>query len=255
MTKLRLNVHLQHFPVLKAFCLATMVAGGLTGCSNPGTIVVTPTLSSLKGSYVFSVEGTDPNDGDYAIVGSFVADGQGHITSGVADYNLGSGIDANVKLTGTYAVSPGNTTIILTDGGFVQDTFSTTFPGNSPTPISAYDGNGTGMLYPQVTAGFTPAGSYSFTMSGEEQGNLTGSGSFVAGAGGAFSSGSLTLNNGSAPISYATTTGFLYNPQSGGRGQASIEGNNLAYYVISPTQVAMVGLDDRALLQAMAQKQ
>ena len=109
---------------LACFGISTLVLS-LTACSSgsnssgttTGTIPVV-TNAFVTGSYVFSVTGTDPTDGDYSVLGSFVADGKGNITSGVADYNLGSGIDDNVQLTGTYSVTPGGTaSVTLMDSG------------------------------------------------------------------------------------------------------------------------------------------
>ena len=63
--------------------------------SNPTQLVVDlfnyfATPSGLNGNYTFSVNGFN-SGGPVLMVGSFVADGQGNITSGVLDYNDGSG--------------------------------------------------------------------------------------------------------------------------------------------------------------------
>jgi hypothetical protein len=76
----------------------------------------------------------------------------------------------------------------------------------------------------------------------------------VAAASGAFTSGNLTLVNGSTSSSYSTVTGLLGPAASNGRGFANIEGNNLAYYVIGPNQVQFMGIDPQLLLTALAQK-
>ena len=66
--------------------------------SAPLTIVITPGLSNsnLSGSYAFTFSGY--NNGTLVVMaGSFVTDGQGHIISGLLDYNDGTGepIDNN----------------------------------------------------------------------------------------------------------------------------------------------------------------
>ena len=135
------------------------LALGACGGSGGGTTNTGPTVGNVTGSYVFEVTGTDPTDGDYAVVGSFVTDGHGNITSGIADYNLGSGVDSGVPLKGTYTVSTGGALAVsLTDGGSVKDTFTATIPSTGSAPISAFDGTGSGNLYPQTTTGFTPGG-------------------------------------------------------------------------------------------------
>jgi hypothetical protein len=252
--------HMRH-RVLKAgrsvfalglFVLLGMLAGCGGGGSGSGTSSAGP---SLKGNYVFSVVGSDPNDGDYAVVGSFVGDGNGHITSGVADYNLGSGIDANVPLTGSYIQSGSSLTIKLTDGMMVDDSFTTTLASSGTSPIENFDSSGSGTLYPQSASGFTPIGAYSYTVEGEEQGTLTGSGQLVVGPGDTFTGGIFSETDGGTEMQYQSVSGFIYPPNAAGRGQAAVEGNNMSYYVISPTQIEMIGLDERALLLIPAQKQ
>ena len=239
-----------------ALALALTACGG--GGSNSSTSTPASTVASLSGNFVFSAVGTDPADGDYAVLGSFVADGKGNVTSGVADYNLGSGVDSGVPLTGTYTVSgTGAVVVSLTDGGSVKDTITTTLvsatgPGSSP--ISSFDGTGTGTLYAQVTTGFTPAGTYNFTVGGEGNATVSGSGTVVAGSAGTFTSGSLTYQDGVNVTNYTNPSGFVYTPNSSGRGQASLIGDNLSYYVIGPKQVEFIGLDARALLILPATK-
>jgi len=244
-----------------AECMAiSALTAALTACSHGGgsTPTTAPPVSTvvLSGSYVFSVTGTDPTDGDYAVIGSFVTDGKGNITSGVADYNLGSGIDADVPLTGTYTSTGGLTTVSLVspNAGFT-DSFTTTPVATGTSSIGNFDSTGSGTLYPQVTSGFTPVGTYTYTLQGEGQGSVTGNGSLVVGTGNTISSGTLTYTDAATMTTYAAVTGFVYSPEVGGRGQAALEGKNLAYYVISPSQVVMIELDQRALVLMSASKQ
>jgi len=240
--------------------LAAVLSAGLAGCGNgsgggASAGAGTPLgVSALTGSYVFMATGTDPNDGDYSVVGSFVADGKGNITSGVADYNLGSGVDYNVPLTGTYTASSGAASITLTDGGSVNDTFTAPLSTVGGSKLTNFDGSGSGSLFPQVTSGFAPAGTYSFSLTGEEDGVVSGSGQFVAGTSGAFTSGTATLTNGSTSLSYSAVTGLLGPTGTGGRGFANIEGNNLAYYVIGPNQIQLMGIDPQLLVTGLATK-
>ena len=103
--------------------------------------------------------------------------------AGQPDYNLGSGIDADVPLTGTYVQSGTALTVKLTDGGTVDDSFTTTLATSGSSPIANFDSSGSGNLYPQTTSGFTPVGAYAYTVQGEQQGTLTGSGQLVVAAG------------------------------------------------------------------------
>jgi len=241
-----------------ASLVASALCAGLAGCGNGGgaaTAAPTPPgVSALTGSDVFVATGTAPNAGDYSVVGSFIADGKGNITSGVADYNLGSGVDYNVPLSGSYTASSGSASITLTDGGSVKDTFMATLGTAGETALSNFDGSGSGFLFPQTTSGFVPAGTYSFSLSGEEDGVVSGSGQLVAAASGAFTSGSLTFTNGSTASSYSSVIGLLGPTASSGRGFANIEGTNMAYYVIGPNQIQFMGLDPQLLVTALAQK-
>lgn len=239
-----------------ALSAALLACGnGSSGSSGSSGTTLSLQPSALSGSYVFTVTGTDANDGDYSVVGSFVADGKGNITSAVADYNLGSGVDDNVPLTGTYTVSSGSFAVTLMDGGSVKDTFTTAPLSSAGTSgVSNFDGTGSGKLYSQVTAGFTLPGTYSFSVSGEGDGVISGSGQFVAASSGAFTSGTLTLNDAQTSISYPAVSGLLAPAATSGRGFANIAGNNLAYYVIGPNQIQMIGLDARYLLTIPAQK-
>ena len=244
---------------IAVLCLSgSLFALSLCGCGGSsstatGTPPTPPPAVVSAGSYVFEASGTDGTDGDYFVVGSFVADANGKITSGTADYNLGSGVDKNVTLTGTYTVQGSVATVNLSsaDNGFT-DTFNTNL-GSASAPVTNFDGTGSGMLYQQVTAGFSPAGTYNYTVKGEEDGTVTGSGSFVTNAGGTITSGSSTYTNDDATAT-ATATGFVYAPLANGRGVGSVQGIDLAYYVISPTQILAIGLDDRALLMIPATK-
>ena len=228
----------------------------LAACGNSTAPPATTALgsSALSGTYVFSVTGTDANDGDYSVLGSFTADGKGGITGGTADYNLGSGVDTDVALSGNYTVGSGTAQVTLTDGGVVKDTFSTTLVSTGTSTIASFDGTGSGTIYPQATAGYTAPGTYSFSLAGEGDGVISGSGQFVAAAGGGISSGNLTFTDAQSSISYPTVTGFLGPLSASGRGFANIEGNNLAYYVIGPNQIQMMGIDARFLLTIPAQK-
>lgn len=240
----------------KAFAASVLVLVlNACGGNSSSTTTTTPAgVSAFSGSYVFSVTGTDPTDGDYGVLGSLVADGNGKITSGVADYNLGSGIDTGVALTGTYTVSGSTVMISLTDGHSTQDTITATLPnGLTYTPISSFDGTGAGVLYSQVTTGFTPVGIYNFTISGEGNFTASGSGQFVITSGNTISSGALTYFDGATSTNYAAS-GFVYAPTASGRGQAALIGNNLSYYIIGPHQLMLISLDRRSLLLIPAQK-
>ena len=72
---------------------------------------------SLTGPFTFSYTGND-NSGFTAVAGSFIADGMGHIVSGVQDSDtFSTGVAKQVPFTGTYVVGPdGRTSVKLNVG-------------------------------------------------------------------------------------------------------------------------------------------
>src|SRR3984885_5241890 len=79
-------------------------ADGTTTATAVATILFSN--ATLAGPFTFSYSGTD-SAGFMAVAGSFQADGQGHIVSGVEDSDTFSGgVAKQVPFTGTYVVGP-----------------------------------------------------------------------------------------------------------------------------------------------------
>lgn len=77
-----------------------------TATTATATATILFSNASLTGPFTFSYTGND-NSGFTAVAGSFVADGQGHIVSGVEDSDsFSSGVATKVPFTGTYVVGP-----------------------------------------------------------------------------------------------------------------------------------------------------
>src|SRR5208283_5218955 len=71
---------------------------------------------SLTGTYVFAVNGVAKN-GQFAVVGSFTADGNGNITSGTRDtVNDTGGQTLDESITGTYSISSDGRGQVILDG-------------------------------------------------------------------------------------------------------------------------------------------
>ena len=243
--------------ILKCLAASAVIAV-LAGCGNNTSSVTAPTLlgtADFSGPFVFSISGTDPNDGDYSVAGTFTADGKGNITSGIADYNLGSGIDSSVPLAGTYTTVNGSAIIKLTDGGSVSDAYYVTIVKTGSTTLFRTDGTGSGTLYAAATPTSAPAGTYSVSLKGEgDSGTDTVTASFVTASTGAFSGGTESYTEGVNLSNYSSISGFLYPAAPNGRGQAAIGGNTLSYYLVSSSQAVLIGLDSRVLLSGTATK-
>jgi len=95
----------------------------VTITATDGTTTATATATilfsnvSLTGPFTFSYTGND-NSGFTAVAGSFLADGQGHIVSGVEDSDsFSTGVAKQVPFTGTYKVGPDGRTSVKVNIG------------------------------------------------------------------------------------------------------------------------------------------
>jgi mucin-22 len=95
----------------------------VTITANDGTTTATATATiyftnaSLAGPFTFSYSGND-SAGFLSVAGSFVADGQGKIVSGIEDSDsFSTGVAKQVPFTGTYSVGPdGRTSVSISLG-------------------------------------------------------------------------------------------------------------------------------------------
>jgi hypothetical protein len=138
-----------------------------TGSRGSGVIdpaPAAPTTGGISGNFAFLLSGTDPEENQQALVGSFLTDGAGNITSGEADANqvlLGKREAVTfTPITGKYAVDAnGRGTFQLILGGA---SFNYTFYEVSPTEwlvISLQNPLVSGFAYQQTApaGGFTVA--------------------------------------------------------------------------------------------------
>ncbi len=228
------------------------------------SITITPgatTNGRLNGNYAFSVRGFDPN-GLFVAAGSFVADGQGNISSGITDINNTVTSLLSQTFNGTYSIGQdglGFMTFNMTTGGSRMFALSMTANGNAN--IIEFDdstGAGTrnsGVLLTQTPSAFSTseiAGNYAFGFVGIDSGKnrfgtagdfqasvVSGQGSIT---GGLLDSDSISGASGSVSI-----TGGAYAVASSGRGTATIttaQGTaTYALYVVNSAQLLVVGID------------
>jgi hypothetical protein len=227
-----------------------------------------PNNSTLTGHYAMLLNGwsstpTASTQTVAAVLGSFVADGAGNISSGDVDLNDQTNGPANGTFTGTYCVSSNNlATINLTYGGALtgSDTFAAALNSNgSNGNIIFYDNSdrkASGLLRQQDTTAFSTGkikGDYAFGFVGADGGG-TAARFAMAGEFAADGSGNLagefdsdTYLTGSAN---ATLTSSNFNVASSGRGTATItftgKGNlKFVFYVVSASEL-LVMEDDSA---------
>jgi hypothetical protein len=216
---------------------ATSVSNGTFTASAP--ISVQFGNASLSGRYVFLAMQPDNGSGSgFALrAGSFVADGAGHITSGIDDSNSSAGAVAATSLTGTYTVgADGRGTMTITDTA--SHTFSFALTSNTRGQMIGFDsGAATGLIRQQdQTAIAGVSGPFVFGVSGDNAGpaaavgqlNFTGS-----------------LITGDEDLSTGVSQGISgsFTAPSAGRGTAVINTSTFAYYIIDASTLALIDVD------------
>ena len=237
------------------------------------TFTISPARSSvnnaeLSGSYAFLLSGFDNSGNPQAAGGSFTADGNGHITSGVTDLN-GTGLAAATSQTltgGTFAVGSDNRGVLTLTTATGTATF--VLAVNTVTAgvanggyLSEFDGTGqtlTGVLALQTPSAFTTSaitGGFAFgtggfainstsaalvhrSMAGEIQFNGT-----ATPASAEYLSSSASTPTPNVPTLLAFSTG------TNGRGQLSFRsatgGNTLHFtaYVVNASRLFLISAD------------
>ncbi len=220
--------------------------------------IVASNNAKLHGDYAFEFTGFDAN-GIYQAAGAFVADGNGHITSGVEDINSTSGPLADKTLTGTYQLGSDNRGVLsfITTAG--NQTFRFTLNQSSSTGwFIAFDTSGirgSGSFEQQDSSAFTVSalkGAFVVSLSGKNNnGNRIGalSNLYFDGSG-TIVGGSIDVDNaGTILPTYGSITG-IYLVDAAGRGELKLSipgfgGGNVdfSFYVVSSKTVLLVSMD------------
>jgi hypothetical protein len=225
--------------------------------SETATEAFTITITGrLQGSYVISLNGFASGSPFY-MAGSFVADGNGNITSGVLDQTGPTSVTTNSPLMPSTYSLPANTnlgtmTLNTALGTFVYDIVVTTT--QTRIILANADQYGSGLITPQSPPTLPSNGAgYSFGAVGTDSaGNrYAGAGAFAINASLAVTGGEEDTNdNGTVATKTPITGGNLaVTPLDAntGRGTASLTTgsgtSNYAYYVISNTELVAVDID------------
>jgi hypothetical protein len=257
------------FWILGAAVLA--LACYLAACGGSGSTITPPppagnfSNASLNGQYAFSMSGADLISGAFiARVGSIVADGQGHITSGLEDLlDLGSGSPAS-QVTfsgGTYQIQANGRGLIslnVTSGGSLQ--LSATLQSSGHGYLVQTDGlaSTSGALELQAPLQFSPNainGKYVFDFSGLSFAGTTPAPISLVGQFGADGSGNVTggttdVNDGGlAPAGATALAASTYqldtngNGTNFGRGTMTLAGRTFAFYIVDATRMELLEED------------
>jgi hypothetical protein len=217
--------------------------------------------ASLKGNYAFVSSGWSSVTTATSLVGSFLADGNGHITTGLLDVaDQGSSpLLQSGTFTGSYCVGSNNlATINLSYGGGLSgnNTFIAALDSSDANGhIISYDSSDrkvSGLLRQQDTSAFSTSkidGNYAFGVAGIDL-----AGNRVAMAGEFNADGSRTLSgehdsDDGGVLQTAQTFGSSdFTVASTGRGTATItfsSGNtNFVFYVVSSSEMLMMAFDN-----------
>jgi hypothetical protein len=216
--------------------------------------------SKLNGNYAFSVSGFNKNLPLlplFVAAGSFVADGNGHISNGVMDINNTMSDPVNTSFTGTYSIGQNGSGFIVLNTT-PSRTFALSMTANGSANIIEFDdstGAGTrnsGVLLRQDTAAFTGApasGSYAFGFVGIDstQNRFGVAGSFTSNGSGTLTAGSLDSDDAGTVSSGVAFSGTSTAVDSNGRGTITLNPPSgpaiYSFYVVNATELLVVGID------------
>jgi Putative Ig domain len=220
--------------------------------------------SKLNGHYAFSVRGFDIN-GLFVAAGSFVADGNANISSGVMDINDTGGLPpVNETFSGTYLIGQdglGYMTFNVLTGGMGSRAFEFSMMSGGNANIIEFDDIGgfanntarnSGVLMRQDPLAFTGApavGNYAFGFAGidSSKSRFGVAGSFHSDGIGGLSSIALDSDDAGTLFSGSNLSGSSTAVDSSGRGTITLptpHGSAIySFYVVTATELLVVGID------------
>jgi hypothetical protein len=235
---------------------ATQRVAGVSAQQNPNA---TFDLTSLTGNYAFLLAGSGAG-GSMATAGSFSADGGGNLAGGALDENVSGTPNTNVVFSGSYTVAATGRGTASFSGGrtyvfYLGQTGNAVFQEtDSNHPNIASDG----LFTQQQSAAFSLAsiqGNYAIGISG-----LSGSsaqviaGQLNADGAGSVPSGAIDINTAGTLTPGETISGTYAASSSPERGTLAlnllnplVQTRTFAVYVVSSTQVFVVGTDTGSL--------
>src|SRR3984957_18812682 len=220
------------------------------------------TSGGLAGNYAFYVGGLDFNS-LYSLAGSVTIAADGTLT-GEQDYNDGSGITSpepggDMITSGSLSFDPSSglgTLILITNNKNVgtngTETLALNFANNDHALIIEADGSATSSgSFDLQTLPSTPAGGFSFVLSGVDSGgNTTFFGGVFNVAGTSVTSGIFDENSAahSHPSLNNSFTGTLSAADSFGRGTFTQTGiaNTIVYYIVGPEALRLIDVDSNS---------
>jgi hypothetical protein len=239
-----------------------------TKTANANAVTITssnPNDAKLNGNYAFEVAAWD-NFNAFSpggIGGTFVADGNGNLTSGVIDRSLTSTVATNTAFTGTYNIgndSRGTLTITFA-GGLATYTIRFALQANGNAKIIAFGNTpntnfqGSGVIKKQDTTAFLLTkitGDYVLGIEGVtliNNNRSAAAGRFTSDGAGSVNTGTVDISGPSSSSGALTLGGNIAAPDAvTGRGTLVFNATgqnavNLAYYVVSADELLVLDID------------
>ncbi|HYL16788.1 MAG TPA: hypothetical protein VEV41_27385 [Terriglobales bacterium] len=247
--------------VLTALTLFSGCGGGGKGLptsTTGGLPNAPPSNASLNGSYAFVFDGFDAG-GSMSAAGSFMADGNGNLTSGIEDINRHSSVTTNATFTGIYSIGSDGRGIFTVSSAMGNSTFHFALDTQGNGRFIEFDNSGTrgsGIIKKQDSRAFsTPAigGDYALGLNGSNGvGTRVGAvGRFHADGSGNLSQGAIDVNDAGTLIPTASWNGS-YSVSSNGRGTAVLFGTavHFSFYVVSSSELFFLCTDFPTLFRS-----
>lgn len=266
---------------MKPLLTAAVAAAALwaAACSSSGTTITPPppsgnfSLASLNGSYAFTTSGEALTSGistPLVRVGSFVADGNGHITGGIEDVNVIGTPSTAIAITGgSYSVNPdGRGTLTLSLGqsviefGIVLTSTSDGLMMDESVTSQASTGSGNFILQQSTPFTLTElSATYVFDFAGLDGAQPNPNpesfiGEFtVDGGAGTIPSGIFDDNDGGQLIGGAMNPGTISQDPaqpssftSFGRGIATVAGQDFVFYIVDGSRIRFISTTNGMLV-------
>ena len=205
-------------------------------------------MSSLQGPYAFTLKGKN-GSATFSRAGSFTANGQGGITSGLEDIVGSAGVTSGLSFTGSYTIgSDGRGTLTFNDG-LSPSVFRFVMASHNQLQIISFDATGTaaGQADLQNVASFKTSallGTYLFDFSGLDSSGkpISQVGEFVADGLGNILAGIRDINDNGVISSNVSFTGS-YTVSNNGHGTALLGTSNYSFYIVSGGGAKFVSTD------------
>jgi hypothetical protein len=237
----------------------TAVAQADTTKSGQAQVNISLATASVAGDYVFMVNSglINPIGTQLAFNyagGTFHADGQGHITSGLEDLNsLSGGPITSVPFSGTYTVNADGRGTATINDGTTSTPFKFVLTSSDRGQMVEFDGlsaaNGF-FLRQDPTAIANVTGPYVFSLLGANAGSPIGIIGRLISDGAGNLTGDEIVNDGGTANNF-TLTG-TYTVGAGGRGTATVTNvlnttQHFVFYIVNASTVEFIGIDSAAL--------